>query len=88
MVALAREAGVKNVFLYYFPSFGETTEVIDLDRVTDLVPEAGLFDARSVLRDPSKPGLDLQFQDRAHLTKYAAYEVTVAFTDFLKGLGS
>jgi hypothetical protein len=53
-----------------------------------LVPEAGLFDARSVLRDPSKPGLDLQFQDRAHLTKYAAYEVTVAFTDFLKGLGS
>jgi hypothetical protein len=88
MVALAREAGVKNVFLYYFPSFGETTEVIDLDRVTDLVPEAGQFDARSVLRDPSKPGLDLQFQDRAHLTKYAAYEVTVAFTDFLKGLGS
>ncbi len=88
MVAVARKAGVKNVFLYYFPSFGETAEVIDLGRVAALVPETGLFDARSVLSDPSKPGLDLQFQDRAHLTKYAAYEVTVAFAEFLRGFGS
>jgi hypothetical protein len=60
--------------------------VIDLDRVLQLVPGAKMFDARPVVNDPTKPGLDLQYQDRAHLTKYGAYEVTVAFVDFLKGL--
>lgn len=75
---------MENVFLYYFPSFGETTEVINLDRVSELVPGAAMFDSRSVLNDPTKPGLNLQFQDRAHLTEYGAYEVTAAFTDFLK----
>jgi hypothetical protein len=84
MVKIAREAGVDNVFLYYFPSFGEPTDVINLDRVSQLVPGTAMFDARQVLNDPSKPGLNLQYQDRAHLTKYGAYEVTTAFTDFLK----
>lgn len=87
MVKIARDAGVRNVFFYYFPSFGEPAEVIDLQRVSELVPGAGMFDARTVLGDPERPGLDLQFQDRAHLTKYAAYEVTEAFVDFLEGLG-
>ncbi len=87
MAKIARDAGVRNVFFYYFPSFGEAADVIDLERLSELVPSAGIFDARTVLSDPAKPGLDLQFQDRAHLTKYAAYEVTVAFVDFLEGLG-
>lgn len=87
MVKIARDAGVRNVFFYYFPSFGEPANFMDLQRVSELVPGAGMFDARSVLNDPAKPGLDLQFQDRAHLTKYAAYEVTDAFVDFLEGLG-
>jgi hypothetical protein len=86
MVKIARDAGVRNVFFYYFPSFGEPTNVIDLQRVSQLVPGAGMFDARPVVSDPNKPGLDLQFQDRAHLTKYGAYEVTDAFVDFLEGL--
>ncbi|MFM7411421.1 MAG: hypothetical protein ACKO3L_11600, partial [Actinomycetota bacterium] len=86
MVKIARSAGVRNVFFYYFPSFGEPANVIDLQRVSQLVPGAGMFDARPVVSDPNKPGLDLQFQDRAHLTKYGAYEVTDAFVDFLEGL--
>lgn len=86
MVSIARDAGVRNVFFYYFPSFGEPADTIDLRRVSELVPGAGMFDARPVVSDPDKPGLDLQFKDRAHLTKYAAYEVTVAFIDFLGGL--
>lgn len=85
-VKIAREAGVKNVFLYYFPSFGETPDIIDLNRVAQLVPVDAVFDARPIVSDPAKPGLDLQYKDRAHLTKYAAYEVTSAFVDFLKGL--
>lgn len=86
MVEIARDAGVENVFFYYFPSFGEPADVIDLARVSELVPGAAMFDARPVVSDPSKPGLDLQFQDRAHLTKYGAYEVTVAFTEFITKL--
>lgn len=86
MVKLARSAGVRNVFFYYFPSFGEPADVIDLRRVSELVPGAAMFDARPVVSDPTKPGLDLQFQDRAHLTKYGAYEVTVAFSEFLADL--
>lgn len=85
-VKIARDAGVKNVFFYYFPSFAETAEAIDLDRISELVPGAGMFDVRPILDDPAKPGLDLQYKDRAHLTKYAAYEVTTAFVDYLKGL--
>jgi hypothetical protein len=87
MVKIAREAGVKNVFFYYFPSFGESNDLIDLRRVSELVPGAGMFDARPILDDPAKPGLNLQYQDRAHLTKYGAHEVTVAFTEFLATLG-
>ena len=86
MVKIARDAGVENVFLYYFPSFGEPADVIDLQRVSELVPSTAMFDARPVVSDPAKPGLDLQFQDRAHLTKYGAYEVTVAFSEFLWNL--
>ena len=87
MLKIAREAGVRNVFFYYFPSFGETTDLIDLRRVSELVPGAEMFDARPILEDPAKPGLNLQFQDRAHLTKYGAYEVTVGFIEFLTSLG-
>ena len=87
MVKVAREAGVKNVFFYYFPSWGETPDMIDLGRVSELVPNDGMFDARPVISDPNKPGLDLQYRDRAHLTQYAAYEVTSAFVEFMKGLG-
>lgn len=86
MVRIAREAGVEHVFFYYFPSFAEPADAIDLERVTQLVPGSSMFDARPVVSDPTKPGLDLQYQDRAHLTKYAAYEVTVAFVEFLQGL--
>lgn len=86
IAAVARQAGVRNIFFYYFPSFGEPSDVIDLQRVSELVPGTGMFDARPVVSDPTKPGLDLQYQDRAHLTKYAAYEVTVAFAEFLEGL--
>lgn len=86
MVKIARDAGVRDVFFYYFPSFGEPADTIDLQRVAELVPGAGIFDARPVVRDPNKPGLDLQFEDRAHLTRYGAYEVTDAFVDFLEGL--
>lgn len=86
MVRIAHEAGVEKVFFHYFPSFGEPSDVIDLDRVQQLVPGAKMFDARPVVSDPTKPGLDLQYQDRAHLTKYGAYEVTVAFVNFLRGL--
>ena len=85
VLRVAKSAGVKNVFLYYFPSFGETADILDLEKLTTMVPGVGLFDARPVLADPTKPGLDLQFQDRAHLTKWAAHEVSVAFTDYLKG---
>ncbi len=87
MVDIARSAGVKNVFFYYFPSFGETSDVMDLGRLGELIPGVDMFDARPIISDPSKPGLDLQYKDRAHLTKYAAYEVTTDFVDFLKGLG-
>lgn len=83
MVKIAKDAGVKTVFFYYVPSFEEGPDVIDLDRLSTLLPDAELFDARTVLHDPDKPGLDLQFQDRAHLTKYAAYEVSMAFIAFL-----
>lgn len=86
IVKTARDAGVKNVFFYYFPSFGETADIIDLDRIAELVPVDAVFDARPIVSDPAKPGLDLQYKDRAHLTKYAAYEVTAAFIDFLKEL--
>lgn len=86
IVKIARNAGVKNVFLYYFPSFGETAETIDLDRVGELVPGTGMFDVRPIVNDPNKPGLNLQYKDRAHLSKYAAHEVTIAFVEFLKGL--
>ena len=86
MVRIARDAGVKNVFFYYFPSFGETPDIINLDRIAELVPVDAVFDARPVVSDPAKPGLDLQYKDRAHLNKYAAYEVTLAFVDFMKGL--
>jgi len=78
---------VRNVFFYYFPSFGETTDLIDLRRVSELVPGAEMFDARPILEDPAKPGLNLQYQDRAHLTKYGAYEVTVGIIEFLTSLG-
>ena len=87
MVNVAKKAGVKHVFFYYFPSFGETADVIDLDRIAELIPGVGMFDARPIISDPNKPGLDLQYKDRAHLTKYAAYEVTSGFVDFMKGLG-
>lgn len=87
MVEVARKEGVKNVFFYYFPSFGETADVIDLDRLAELIPGVGMFDARPIISDPAKPGLDLQYKDRAHLTKYAAYEVTSAFVEFMKGFG-
>ena len=86
MVRIAREAGVEKVFFHYFPSFGESSEMIDLARLSEMIPESAMFDSRPVVGDPTKPGLDLQYQDRAHLTKYGAYEVTVAFVDFLKGL--
>ena len=84
MVKVAKDAGVETVFFYYFPSYGEVPNVIDLDRLGELLPQAEIFDARPVLNDPNKPGLNLQFQDRAHLTKYAAYEVSRAFADFLQ----
>jgi hypothetical protein len=86
MVKIAREAGVEKIFLYYFPSWGETPDMIDLGRVAELVPTDGMFDVRPIISDPSKPGLDLQYRDRAHLTQYAAYEVTAGFIDFLKEL--
>lgn len=86
MVKIAREAGVKKIFWYYFPSFGEDPEMIDLDRINELVPVDAVFDARSVISNPDKPGLDLQYRDRAHLTQYAAYEVTTSFVEFMKGL--
>jgi len=85
MVRVAKSAGVETVFFYYFPSFEEGPNVIDLDRLAAKLPQAEIFDARPILYDPSKPGLDLQFQDRAHLTKYAAYEVSRAFATFLQG---
>ena len=84
MVKIAKDAGVETVFFYYFPSFEEPAGAIDLERLAEKLPEAKIFDARTVLNDPTKPGLDLQFQDRAHLTKYAAYEVSAAFVPFLK----
>lgn len=84
MVKIAKDAGVETVFFYYFPSYGEGPNVIDLDRLGELLPQAEIFDARPVLNDPKKPGLNLQFQDRAHLTKYAAYEVSEAFAEFLR----
>ena len=86
-VRIARAAGVKNVFFYYFPSFAETPDIIDLGRIEQLVPVDGVFDARPIISDPAKPGLDKQYKDRAHLTKYAAYEVTTGFVEFMKGLG-
>jgi hypothetical protein len=86
MVRIARRAGVEHVFFYYFPSFAEPADAIDLARVAQLVPGSSMFDARPVVSDPTKPGLDLQYEDRAHLTKYAAYEVTVALVGFLQGL--
>ncbi len=85
MVRIAKAAGVETVFFYYFPSFEEGPNVIDLDRLAARLPQAAIFDSRTVLYDKSKPGLDLQFQDRAHLTKYAAYEVSRAFAVFLQG---
>ena len=85
MVRIAKAAGVETVFFYYFPSFEEGPNVIDLDRLAAKLPQAEIFDARKVLYDKSKPGLDLQFQDRAHLTKYAAFEVSSAFATFLQG---
>jgi hypothetical protein len=84
MAKVAKDAGVETVFFYYFPSFGEGSDVIDLDRLGQKLPEAEIFDARPVLNDPNKPGLNLQYRDRAHLTKYAAYEVSRAFATFLQ----
>ena len=84
MVDVARRAGVKKVFFYYFPSFGETKNMLDLTRLGELVAGAEMFDLRPVVFNPEKPGLDLQFRDRAHLTKFAAYETTMALLELIK----
>lgn len=78
LVDTAYADGVETVILYYFPSFGEAADVIDLRGLQDRLPDAVIFDGRQVLNDPQRPSLAFQYNDANHLNKFAAYEVSVA----------
>lgn len=82
MVDTAYANGVETVILYYLPSFQEQTDVIDLEEVQIRIPEATIFDGRTVLNDSTRPSLQLQYRDGNHLNKFAAYEISVAIAAF------
>lgn len=83
LVDFARGQGVREIFFYYFPSFGEETLAIDFAQVAQTFPGVPVVDFRSVLWDDARPGLRLQFKDSAHLNTYGAYEVTRKLIDYV-----
>ena len=78
---VAHRDGVKTVFLYYLPGFDEPADAIDLAAVQRLFPDTKIFDARTVLDDPSRPLLREQYASASHVNPVGAYEVSKAFLE-------
>ncbi|MEP6625128.1 MAG: hypothetical protein ABJC79_11835 [Acidimicrobiia bacterium] len=81
LVDTAHHDGVKTVFLYYLPGFDEGANAIDLSQVQRRFPDTRIFDARTVLNDPTKPLLRQQFASASHVNPVGAYEVSKAFLE-------
>ena len=60
MVRVARESGVKDIFFYYMPSYGERPLAINLKQSAELRPDWEVFYFREFLGNPSRPSLSSQ----------------------------
>ena len=82
-VRIAKESGVRDVFLYYIPSYGEARSAIALDKLRKLQPDWNILDFRPIINDPSRPTLGTQYFDANHLNTVGAYEVSRALAEFV-----
>ncbi len=81
LIDVAHHDGVETVFLYYLPGFDESSNAVDLDAVQRRFPDTHIFDARTILNDPSKPRLREQFASASHVNPIGAYEISRAFLE-------
>ena len=81
MVSTAKAAGVGTVLLYYLPSYGERTTAMDLGKISEMFPDALVWDGRGILSDESRPGLAQQYNDMNHVNRIGAGEISFALID-------
>jgi hypothetical protein len=87
MIDYAREEGVKNIFVMYFPDFDESPDVMKVEKISEKVPGVPLFDLRDVFRN-GDPRTKNQYLDWRHLNSYGGWEVSKALSQFVQALGS
>lgn len=77
-VDAALAAGVEHVVVYYFPSFDEPPNYIDLRILARWLPDVTIFDGRKVFADPTRPLLRFQYYDGNHANLFGAHELSSA----------
>jgi hypothetical protein len=83
LIETAYEDGVESVVLYYLPSAWEEPDVSGVSFLAAHLENIEFFDATTVLVDDDRPDLRFQRPNLSHVNRFAAYEISSQFAEFI-----
>ena len=87
MVDTSKDAGARQVVLYFLPAYGQTDEALDTAWLQGEFPDTIVWDGREILFDSDRSGLEQQFGSKNHVNRFGAYELSAALAADLAGKG-